>query len=935
MKLRRCIVVLVHAIKTFLILLIFNVFVVPTVQSEYLIVKKNTKGFMGLDNTDAINFKKIHELMLQYQWPNVLAQNTISSDHDLFKPEEAAEENFIRTLIKQQVGKEYDLVFIPTVLYELFVLQEFFDADISDTIGKRALKIIDEVSKEKELGSDDKLILKRLFDDTILKKLNNKKNKDSVRDFIDDSMKSLKNFFKNKYAKIREVVHDETDFLLDIMQPVNSIHEAYNQVHKSFVVPGQEETDDHRFDHTIMKIAQNPTKDLTSIARAYARINKNESLIEAHFKINNSLLEYCKKLVPDLLNGATVADLHAMLNVHSPLIVATIIRSLPEKFTKYRKQEQQKFTQQWLVEKMLLGGDLYEPNRHYGLLYPLDFTKLKDELSHDKNLKPESVIAKTINLEYRARKLNRGIMLRGSTTIKQHLGGSPGLDPEVLIDSVLRAHGKEPSSLREFLDSYGQQKFLQRSLSFGNSLFAGSLNDNNATSYYYMTQQGKEVVGYALLIDKKAYKINYLNNLFFIAPFNNLVALFAQGEFFHSRSKASVKKLTFKEERMPIDGIELPLIDVIGFLLIERDPLEQAALISEYIGKNFVLMGTGAEGSFQQIAERLSKTHEKAYQFYTVVNLLAKPMLKRLEKKAEEQELVLMPNALENRAEKFVFWPLLMRDITLYEMHDNPYQRENDYYAGNFLEHALWTEQVLATWFYTNVFWVEGINTKREQQLLALAGILQVLGNVGTHIFKVPQKKPHAALIAFKYLSGDKDYKLANKKQEIFNMDGLFKELGVTPEERKTIVILAGMVGAFENLFDIQALDKDTLNSYVAAKKAVSPSKEQKKLIKQVHKYFEQFIKGLYQFAAFADYESKDLLPLLTMSIALGAASIMGLQPITQPKTMLFSEPLVIPKKHVTTKNKYEELLLDKYGKIIREDLINYFIEYNKSITKK
>ncbi len=69
------------------------------------------------------------------------------------------------------------------------------------------------------------------------------------------------------------------------------------------------------------------------------------------------------------------------------------------------------------------------------------------------------------------------------------------------------------------------------SLSFGSSLFAGSLYDGGATAFYYM-RKGKNA--YAIPVP-----FDHLNSSpFFIPPTNTVAQLFGHGEIFHGRTKA-------------------------------------------------------------------------------------------------------------------------------------------------------------------------------------------------------------------------------------------------------------------------------------------------------------------------------------------------------------------------------------------------------------
>lgn len=85
--------------------------------------------------------------------------------------------------------------------------------------------------------------------------------------------------------------------------------------------------------------------------------------------------------------------------------------------------------------------------------------------------------------------------------------------------------------------------FKPKSLSFSNSLLAGTINDLGKTGARAYDYIGKENDSFGYIIPITIYE--YLNNdvikdAFFISPLNSLVGLLAAGEFFHSRSKVSL-----------------------------------------------------------------------------------------------------------------------------------------------------------------------------------------------------------------------------------------------------------------------------------------------------------------------------------------------------------------------------------------------------------
>lgn len=194
------------------------------------------------------------------------------------------------------------------------------------------------------------------------------------------------------------------------------------------------------------------------------------------------------------------------------------------------------------------------------------------------------LISQSIDLDYFARNKNEGLLFRGSS-----------LRPSASIS--------EKEKVLHVLDTALHKNNKALSISFGNSLFAGSLKDQGACVYHYLLQknlaaasssQQESVVGYALTINKFEYINNYISNLFFISAFCLEAGLVGKGEFFHSRTKPAVLKKN--DYTVNIEGINPTygyILDPLGIFLITRDPYKQAKLFSDYMVKNGTLLQEG------------------------------------------------------------------------------------------------------------------------------------------------------------------------------------------------------------------------------------------------------------------------------------------------------------------------------------------------------
>lgn len=104
-------------------------------RSELFIVSVGPNGLVSPLSTQSINKKiqrTLYTTMMHYQWPTntayVLSGKTPEAQWQRFcSSTPDAEEEFIRTMIHQNLGPSFDVIFVPTVIYELFALQYFFE----------------------------------------------------------------------------------------------------------------------------------------------------------------------------------------------------------------------------------------------------------------------------------------------------------------------------------------------------------------------------------------------------------------------------------------------------------------------------------------------------------------------------------------------------------------------------------------------------------------------------------------------------------------------------------------------------------------------------------------------------------------------------------------------------------------------------------------
>ncbi len=110
-------------------LLVLNLCTISSVHAELLIIKHINESFAPLDASDDHNKAALADIFLNFEWPMVIANTKLTKKEmdDLLTPGKPfAEKEFIRAKVKQ-IDPNYDVIFVPTTLYELFAIGEIHD----------------------------------------------------------------------------------------------------------------------------------------------------------------------------------------------------------------------------------------------------------------------------------------------------------------------------------------------------------------------------------------------------------------------------------------------------------------------------------------------------------------------------------------------------------------------------------------------------------------------------------------------------------------------------------------------------------------------------------------------------------------------------------------------------------------------------------------
>jgi len=509
-----------------------GIFLAPAaLHPELLVIKKENGHFAPLTEADLPDSQKIMDIILKYEWPMCIASDLTPAEQDaLLTPNKPfAEERFIQNKIQESVGKQYEVIFIPTAIYELFGI------------------------------------------------------------FLGEPFKT---------------VHRRIAQGKGIIASANPLEIAREKYRIAFAGRSTDTIDPRKILQSL-----NPAAVRAQVFNLYKEVNAIFFNTEqsAAFYTNAVLGMFLFDRYPELAESRSALELFTIIKSRAGDITTRLRKII---ITFYEQQIAAQAQSVDFIVKMFKNSLQNEPQTN--------------------------IISKVIHLEYEARELNKGLLLRGTSFEALQVGFGQQPKEMLLAGSTLQ-------NKKALEKEYAKKTLTPYSISFGNSLFAGSQGDHTASAYHYLTSaKPRSAAGYALLIDKKAYVEHQNNNLFFIAPLAPLAALFEIGEFFHSRTKAAV---TSKNDKlMTIIGIQDKLKDPTGVFVLTRDPLRHAELFSKFLAENGrIIQGgdstdlTDEEKNFEK---QIMQSQQEAAQFYKATRTMKSAVDRAAEKfrqrKAEE-----------------------------------------------------------------------------------------------------------------------------------------------------------------------------------------------------------------------------------------------------------------------------------------------------------
>lgn len=515
--------------------------------AELLILKKDktTNYIIPLSVQDSITHGfDICQVLLKYQWPMSLASDLTEEEKDelLAENKAYAEELFIEKKLRERI-KEIDLVvvFLPTSLYELYELVEFFNSCKQDP---------------------DIVTLRGYFNRGMGFRLRSEGMINPRTGMVLPFAKKAKEDTSNEHANVfmKAVIAFNRKIKSNLHQFDNTITKALNESIAN--------------DKTANQIRKNIFKEYASINNSFYATDPLKKSEEPVMNFNFTIITFLSKHIPGFFNEQTRDALTRKIFEHRYKIIGDMVNDF---------------------NKVYKSFCLYDTHSHTSQL----------------NI---NIISQVVDLEYQAQKINKALLFRGSSLIVSPIG--KGQVAEVAGHSLhIPTDGIDLET--EILKSY-KNNSLPYSISLGNSLFAGYVNNQGGCAYSYMTMKGSkgENIGIILFINKKDQYEHDSSNLFFVPPLATVVSLFEYGVLFHPRVKGVVKSKSNPIEK--IVGVRGQVFqDPSGTVIITRDPLKHTVLFSDFVTKNGVLITDSQEKS-----NNILQSQNESTKFYKSLNAI-------------------------------------------------------------------------------------------------------------------------------------------------------------------------------------------------------------------------------------------------------------------------------------------------------------------------
>ncbi|MBM3893253.1 hypothetical protein FJ365_02525 [Candidatus Dependentiae bacterium] len=506
---------------------LFLICMVVWLQADYLIVKKvpgvdgtTNLQAVGADNTTPEQQFELYKIMMTYEWPMssaAYASGVIPTEEAevLFRPGVlGGEKLFIRKKIHEHtlLGSDFDLIFIPKTLYELFALQWLFTLSPKNTalIINRYILLNYSVARANE-GEIFKELVKTL-DSSSVSRVRFLGAYFAGTDLANYGAPSFSFTLDSEQRSLKTQIFDK-DYQL-----------VYSLIAPSDFAPGK-------------------------------LIGRDYGLFATHMDLNQAL---SREILDGAATTSSIDDVEHWINENADVLAVSFVRRLGKCGLQLDA-----------VDTSLRAIEYSMPTAMCTLCRTglnIDQKCLTDRIDHE--IKRGGVIHEMIALDFDCYRKNYASIVRtppwqSAERLKMQLDAGMFYNPDralqgVLLDAVSGLLTNKPSE-------------TVHSLSYGNSLFAGFVLDEGACVYKICV--GKSIpygwrattyenscreTCYALEIDKAEYVFNNrCNGLFFIPPLPTFLGIMGNGEFFHPRTRivAPVQPQMGKFNKLILPGI--------------------------------------------------------------------------------------------------------------------------------------------------------------------------------------------------------------------------------------------------------------------------------------------------------------------------------------------------------------------------------------------
>jgi hypothetical protein len=477
-----------------------------TSKAEYLVFKE-VEGFICLP-TEEEHSLCIYPTLMKYQFPMCTNPLNEVSPDEINAPERDLLERKL-----QEVAPNYRVVFIPTVIYEIFMIEKYTDRTLdlwAEYIFERYLTFIKE---EKEITEIDCKEIESSAFSEISCQLDHSTKQTITRQLRNKAM--ALNYYlldepspRQQYKTLAQIY---TEILIPHLHPLSQMGEVYKGINSL----GDPRSFHYSAHHTISAILPRPIKttkempEKDSIYNDAQKLKNDSNVKKAHYTINCELGMAIKAFL-------LKKDSHLILHFyHAKNLLLEILSNIsnnlknPKRLTILSSSSLDSLSEK--IEAEAFSPSQQDPRTWWRVRKPYDAIIVRQPyhlLEKLMNKKTKKMLLNVVQGEYSSEEHNCFNLYRGI----ERSGATAELFPGLKDDHT-------------------------PSISFGTTLFSGFTGDLKATAFY-LAHERSTCLSLSIDKQKKHLAIAKKTNNIVIPPYNTIIGFIGGiGELFHSRTK--------------------------------------------------------------------------------------------------------------------------------------------------------------------------------------------------------------------------------------------------------------------------------------------------------------------------------------------------------------------------------------------------------------